>query len=629
MALMHSSPIKALLTSWLLALILCIGISPQTQAASAISSIYYKEQLDDLIREALEIRSNDLQRSREILSILHENNHRMTVSQSEQYVYIQAYLLTIEGKYQEAIDMHSKNAGSTNLNFRLRANANMLRIHLLQEDYKMAAAMYIITKQSLAPINRRNSIYINALITFMIFYNDMHEYKQAIAMFKKMLNSKGELPTARQVCFINRERIKSAFALNELDPNAQEFVEALRMCNVAQEPLVTQHIVAIKAAAHIRNGEVTIGKRLLTQYWPQVYNSEFSLNILRYAANLANVYAKEGDEQRAREYVDIALSFMQRHKKHPQMLNAMKLDLALSDYLSAKSRFERQTALMQFERSVIDSENEKSLLYQAISHTVEKKWMSVESFIARNKTDLQVTEKVKQEIWWGYIFAGAIWVGILLMFKYIHWVHGMTRTAKAYLRQAIQKSRVSTITSIYTREAFIEIVQRRLASAEQQQQRHAMVVVNIDMFRQFYHIHGMDIANRMLRHVVKHIRSHFPDNAVIGELGNDEYAILLPNCRMQRAYNMTEKFRQYIAETDAKDSVGFHVELTVSAGITETGFSGFDWQEILMHAEKALHFAKLEWGNTSVQYRHRMQLPNQTQDKDILEYMQMQRYTFK
>ncbi|MDN3651867.1 GGDEF domain-containing protein [Thalassotalea ponticola] len=606
----------------LLSIVLAFNVS----ANSPIKNLIYQEQIDDLIHEALDVRSSDVSRSEALLQRIENNLNRMTQRQTEQYYFLKAYHLSINAQYDQAIAMHARNTASNDPYFRLRANAKMLRLHLLQEDYRMATAMYMTAKQSMASIKHRNGIYVNAITTFMMFYNDVHQYQQALDIYEQLFTTDGELPTVRQMCFLNRERIKSSYALKKINNIEATFDEAMQLCSLANEPLVSHQLTWMHANMYLDQGNLNQAYQLLASSWPDVQQAAFNLNILRYATVMAEVNSQFGNRREAQIFVDTVLNYRSKYGNHPLLLRALKVDVQLADNLTAKQRFERQQQLLMFKRQVLSKENEKALLYQAISHSIEKSWVAVDSYLQRNESERQLANNISLHVWGGYLFTAIMVIAVIASFKYIAWLLRLNRIARARLRQSKRRANYSNVTSALLRDAFIERAEQQLQVAKQGQENVSLVVVNIDMFRRIFHMHGMDISDRLLRFTVKRMRHHFGGNALIGELGNDQFAALLVNSDAEQVSVLAEQLRQDALDSSTTAVAGFKLELTISSGISDNQISGYQLQDMLSHAEKALHHAKLQWGNISLVYADDMIEPTQSYTQGIKEYIKRQRY---
>ena len=96
---------------------------------------------------------------------------------------------------------------------------------------------------------------------------------------------------------------------------------------------------------------------------------------------------------------------------------------------------------------------------------------------------------------------------------------------------------------------------------------------------------------RLLAEMAAACRSLCRRMDVLGRLGGEEFAILLPGCNAEAAARVAEQCRLRISSIDTT-GCGHHFPLAASFGVTDTGLSGYVLSRLLSHADQALYRAK-------------------------------------
>ena len=120
--------------------------------------------------------------------------------------------------------------------------------------------------------------------------------------------------------------------------------------------------------------------------------------------------------------------------------------------------------------------------------------------------------------------------------------------------------------------------------------RGALLVIDVDHFREVNGRFGRSWGDEVLRVVADVIRGSVRSGDLVGRLGGEEFGIFLPNARRENAEDVAERVRKIIADTLFEPG-GRHCLLTVSiGGIVFENQLIFD--ELIEAAEEQLLSAK-------------------------------------
>src|SRR5262249_14106439 len=127
-------------------------------------------------------------------------------------------------------------------------------------------------------------------------------------------------------------------------------------------------------------------------------------------------------------------------------------------------------------------------------------------------------------------------------------------------------ARIDTLTGVATRRAFLDLAEKFLADSLSRDLPLALVVCDLDRFKAINDSHGHatgDLVLQMFAHIA---RGRLRLEDVIGRLGGEEFAIVMPGAGWEAAYAAAECIRMGLA--DGRVTVdGEVVSTTMSAGI--------------------------------------------------------------
>jgi diguanylate cyclase len=126
----------------------------------------------------------------------------------------------------------------------------------------------------------------------------------------------------------------------------------------------------------------------------------------------------------------------------------------------------------------------------------------------------------------------------------------------------------------------------------------AVLVADIDRFKDINDTHGHPVGDQVLRGVAQVLRARIKGADIAARLGGDEFAILLPNTAMQGAMALAEQIRTALLHArlrrvNSDQEIG---QVTVSVGVAHLNEAG-SLDRLLHSADAALYVAKREGRN--------------------------------
>ncbi|WP_354691998.1 sensor domain-containing diguanylate cyclase [Phytobacter sp. RSE-02] len=156
------------------------------------------------------------------------------------------------------------------------------------------------------------------------------------------------------------------------------------------------------------------------------------------------------------------------------------------------------------------------------------------------------------------------------------------------------------LTGMYNRGFFHSEANRQI-SLFNGNERHSLVIIDIDHFKKINDIHGHPEGDKVIIGVSQIIQSHIRAGDICARFGGEEFILLLKNVDAYNAFVIVNRIRILIAESLFMASGGI-IPVTVSAGISEwkEGLRLGEWESAsdrMLYAAKNSGRNKIKWIN--------------------------------
>ncbi len=153
------------------------------------------------------------------------------------------------------------------------------------------------------------------------------------------------------------------------------------------------------------------------------------------------------------------------------------------------------------------------------------------------------------------------------------------------------------LTGLLNHRAFQERVESEVGRAQRYGRPLALVLLDLDHFKLINDAYGHQAGDAALMQAARLLEGGARAGDVLGRIGGDEFALLLPETSAAGALPIAERW----AEQFRAAPVGVATHLTMSAGICDLTHANGS-QELLRFADGALYWAKNEGRDTIVVY---------------------------
>ncbi len=171
---------------------------------------------------------------------------------------------------------------------------------------------------------------------------------------------------------------------------------------------------------------------------------------------------------------------------------------------------------------------------------------------------------------------------------------------KQIIRQENELSaaaRTDGLTGLLNRREFDRLLARQIDIAATGEEAFALLLIDIDHFKQFNDGHGHLAGDDALRQMAASMKSAAREGDSTFRYGGEEFAMILPGLRAEGAFPAAERVRQTIVENGVFLADGQHLSLTVSIGVAIYGPKNTP-PKIVDLADRALYAAKAAGRNT-------------------------------
>ncbi|TAL94262.1 MAG: GGDEF domain-containing protein [Paraburkholderia sp.] len=173
---------------------------------------------------------------------------------------------------------------------------------------------------------------------------------------------------------------------------------------------------------------------------------------------------------------------------------------------------------------------------------------------------------------------------------------GMVMLAHDRLAERMERlATIDDLTGVLGRRAFIARAEALLELAKASRSKLSIAILDIDNFKRINDRYGHAAGDQALAHVALTLSRETRQSDVLGRIGGEEFALLLPLTGKEEAARLTNRLRAIVAASVSHAPAGA-VVCTLSAGVDEFG-AGDTLAAVMARADTALYAAKANGRN--------------------------------
>lgn len=163
----------------------------------------------------------------------------------------------------------------------------------------------------------------------------------------------------------------------------------------------------------------------------------------------------------------------------------------------------------------------------------------------------------------------------------------------AMMQEIEQQAKTDYLTGLSNRRYFIAFAERELERARRYQKPLAILAIDVDFFKNINDNYGHSVGDLTLQKFAAVCNEVLRESDLLGRIGGEEFAILLPETDAHQAQEISERLRKSLSECRVTlPDTGISVQFTVSIGVTLFTGGATDIDDLLNRADTALYQAK-------------------------------------
>lgn len=147
------------------------------------------------------------------------------------------------------------------------------------------------------------------------------------------------------------------------------------------------------------------------------------------------------------------------------------------------------------------------------------------------------------------------------------------------------------LTNVYNRRHFIEQVNVEQQRCQREKYGYALLMLDIDLFKDVNDNFGHACGDNVLTRTATAIKLELREYDLLGRIGGEEFAILLPNTTSASALSIAQRIRTAIENLNIKCKNNT-IKITASIGIAMDENANISVEDIFLKADKLLYKAK-------------------------------------
>ena len=187
---------------------------------------------------------------------------------------------------------------------------------------------------------------------------------------------------------------------------------------------------------------------------------------------------------------------------------------------------------------------------------------------------------------------------VLLFFALVPILRRVTRRIQRQMDEIEYRALYDELTGLPNRTLFRDRIGQALLAAERERDRVAVLLVDVDRFREVNDALGHEAGDALLRELSARLQDVVRAGETLARLGGDEFGILLPRGSADDAALLSARLHEALEEPFSIR--GLPLEIAASVGVAAYPDHGDDVDVLLQHADVAMYVAKDSRAGTAI-----------------------------
>ncbi len=469
-----------------------------------------------------------------------------------------------------------------------------LNVKALEVNINILSARYLEAFRGIEELLLRSETIDNDVSLYhilgpvLLLYNDIEHFDFVHQLVERILKN-SENQTIR--CRIQTLKLPGILNGKGYESYIIEYEKITELCDQAGEKifnLITIRNHLFNLIKYKNNFQEVIN--LYNQNISSAIETGYPVLIFGFQAAAASAYIKLNDLESARLLLSSAESILPADRFEPTVLEVYR---ALYEFaVNAGDRNEvikYSNQLIKAELASSSDKAQRQLAYHLANNDTHLREHRIALLDKDNELLTLERNLYQQQAENRYLLL--LLIGSLSLILGLLTYRGLTRS-KRYRKMA----EFDQLTGISNRYHFTEQAQREIAHCIRAQRPVALILFDLDHFKQINDRFGHAAGDWTLQQVVLSCRNFIRHSDIFGRIGGEEFVILLTDCTAEQAVMLADICRTALADIDTS---GYQpkFKVTASFGISDSEQAGYDLSALLAAADAAMYQAKQQGRN--------------------------------
>lgn len=152
------------------------------------------------------------------------------------------------------------------------------------------------------------------------------------------------------------------------------------------------------------------------------------------------------------------------------------------------------------------------------------------------------------------------------------------------------------LTQVLNRRRFMELAETEFQRFRRYQHPFSLLLIDLDHFKQINDSYGHSAGDAVLREFCSLTQSLIRQNDLLGRLGGEEFAILLPETQADYALQFASRMREHCEQLSVQNR-GRVIRVTASIGVTQVQAQDAALEDTFHRADQGLYYVKANGRN--------------------------------
>ena len=546
------------------------------------------DSISEQLKELDELRLKNRAEFTDRLASLKASTNDQQISEHDKHKLslLSAWDLARKGDFNQALQLAEEIEQRADRQLAIRASSLIVNIHTLSFKYIDAFAGVEKLLSYAVSINDEH-LYYQTIGQVILLYSKIERYEQIQQLISHGLKITRDTTLRCRLQALGLQSLYHSVPFNEYQ---QKFNEVSELCEATTEAMFNLLIVRNHMFYLLEQQQAAAALAFYQQYYSQVEQINYPILTAGFNAAAAEALLQQGELAAASELAQRAEQSLPGDRNDPAVLSTYRVLTLLAqaernfDNLLRYSEKRRDTEL-----AIAREKASQQLAYQLASGEARLKEQRIQLLDKDNELLTLERNLYQQQAENRYLML--LLIGSLSLILGLLTYRGLTRS-KRYRKMA----EFDQLTGISNRYHFTEQAQREIAHCIRAKRPVALILFDLDHFKNINDRFGHAAGDWTLRQVVLSCRNFIRHSDIFGRIGGEEFVILLTDCTAEQASMLAEICRTALADIDTS---GYQQQFKVTAsfGVADSNQAGYDLSALLAAADAAMYQAKQQGRN--------------------------------